>query len=266
LTGTEETVNALSRESFLEFHRHYYSGSNTVATVAGRVTHEQAVAALAPVLSLLPHGAPPEFDASPVPPGRACMKVIEQDTEQVHLSLGFHAWGRLDERRFALKLLSVILGENMSSRLFQKLRERHGFCYSISSGIVTLADTGAIHISAGLDPAKVDRALKVTMQELELLASKPVTLKELRMAQDYTAGQALMGLESTSSQIMWMGECLLGYERVLCPNEVERRFTEVTPEQIQSVAAQALNEGGLGVAIIGPDEKRLTKAFAPLLR
>ena len=85
------------------------------------------------------------------------MSLFTQETEQTHLGHGFpRLSARTDERRYALKLLSVILGENMSSRLFQKLRERHGFCYSVQTSMVTLADTGAIQVYAGLDAGNLE--------------------------------------------------------------------------------------------------------------
>jgi predicted Zn-dependent peptidase len=180
------------------------------------------------------------------------VKLHTHDTEQTHLAMGFHTWGRRDERRFALKLLSVILGENMSSRLFQKLRERHAFCYSVSSGMVTLADTGALHISAGLDPAKLEPAIRMILRELAGIASRGPNRAELKMARDYTIGQTLMGLESTTNQILWMGESLLGYGRVLCPVEIEERIMAVTSAEVQAVAGECLKLGRLGIAIVGP--------------
>jgi predicted Zn-dependent peptidase len=166
--------------------------------------------------------------------------------------MGFHAWGRRDERRFALKLLSVVLGENMSSRLFQKLRERLGFCYSVSSGMLTLEDTGALHICAGLDPSRLKRATQMILKELEALGEKGPTRSELKMAQDYTIGQTFMGLESTTNQIMWMGESLLGYGHVLSPAIIERRIHALTREDLRNVAKQVREGGRLGVAVVGP--------------
>jgi predicted Zn-dependent peptidase len=178
--------------------------------------------------------------------------------------MGFHAFGRNDERRYALKLLSVVLGENMSSRLFQKLRERHGFCYSVNTCMVTLADTGALHVSAGLDPKNLERALKMILRELASICQKGPSRRELRKAQDYTIGQTFMGLESTSNQIMWMGENLLSYGEILDPEEIERKILSVTPEEIQQVACCCLNRAKLGVALVGPleDTKAITKMLA----
>jgi predicted Zn-dependent peptidase len=166
--------------------------------------------------------------------------------------MGFHAWGRSDDRRFALKLLSVVLGENMSSRLFQKLRERHGFCYSVSSGMLTLEDTGALHICAGLDPARLQRAVKMILHELESLAERGPNRSELKMARDYTIGQTLMGLESTTNQIMWMGESIIGYNHVLSPAEIERRIHAIAPDDVRRVAREVRERGRLGIAVVGP--------------
>jgi len=141
LTGTVETIGRMKRNDFLGYRNRHYTGSTTIITVAGPVYHERAVELLTPIFSRLPKGRTPRFVRSRVQNQAARVSLFPQETEQTHLAMGFHAFGRTDERRFALKLLSVILGENMSSRLFQKLRERHGFCYSVQTSMVTLAWT-----------------------------------------------------------------------------------------------------------------------------
>jgi predicted Zn-dependent peptidase len=95
---------------------------------------------------------------------------------------------------------------------------------------------------------------------LENICHKAPSKNELRKAQDYTIGQTFMGLESTSNQIMWMGESLLGYGKVLDPSEIERRILNVTPQEIQHVACHCLNRARLGVAVVGPlkDEEKIT--------
>ena len=271
LTGTVESISGLTREKFFEFKEAHYGGRTTIVTVAGRIAHERVLELMIPVLSQLPCGQVPSFakadearDASPrSAKGRRPVEIraLKQEIEQTHLAMGFHAFGRLDERRYALKLLSVILGENMSSRLFQKLRERYGFCYSVQSGVVSLEDTGALTIFAGLDPAKQEKALKVVMEEVDRISTRPPTRSELKKAQDYTIGQTLMGLESTTNQMMWMGESLLGYGNVLDPAEVERRLLEVTPEDVRAVAEGCFQQARLGMAVIGltPDEEKIRR-------
>jgi predicted Zn-dependent peptidase len=259
LTGTVESIGRLKRADFIKFRGQHYSGSTTIITIAGPVYHEQVVELLRPIFGRLPKGRAPRFLRTRAPKGPARVSLFTQETEQTHLAMGFHAFGRADERRYALKLLSVILGENMSSRLFQKLRERHGFCYSVQTSMVTLADTGSIHVYAGLDPKNLERAVHMILHELEDICKKAPGKTELKKAQDYTMGQTFMGLESTSNQIMWMGESLLGYGKVLDPAEIERKILAVTPQDIQRVACHCLNKVRLGLAIVGPqkDEEKI---------
>lgn len=252
LTGTVETVSHLTRARLRAFQKEYYCGANTVITVAGRIPHAEAVAAIAPWASRLARGKRPRHLRPPALPRRPSVSLHTHETEQTHLAMGFHAWGRRDDRRFALKMLSVVLGENMSSRLFQKLRERHGFCYSIASGMLALADTGALHISAGLDPSRLEPAIRMILREIESLASRGPKSSELRMARDYTIGQTLMGLESTTSQMMWMGESILGYGAILSPGEIERRILAITPACVQGVAREVRERGRLSIAVVGP--------------
>jgi len=252
LTGSVESIARFKRNDLVDFQTQHYTGANTIVTVAGPVYHDRVVELLSPQLSRLPRGRAPRFLRARKHQGPAQLSLHTQETEQTQLAMGFHAFGRADDRRFALKLLSVILGENMSSRLFQKLRERHGWCYNVQTSMVTLADTGAIHVYAGLDPANLEKAVRLILKELESICAKAPSKAELKKAQDYTIGQTLMGLESTSNQIMWMGESVIGYGHVLDPCEVERRILEVTPEDVQQTACYCLNRMKLGLAVVGP--------------
>jgi len=259
LTGSVESIAGLTQEKFFAFKEKHYTGRTILVTVAGAAAHERVLELMGPTMGTLPSGQVQRFlksnhDRSVKAGGvrRPWVKATNHDIEQTHLAMGFHAFGRRDERRYALKLLSVILGENMSSRLFQKLRERHGFCYSVQSSVVALQDTGALTIFAGLDPSKLEKATRMTMQELERIATQPPSRSELRKAQDYTIGQTLMGLESTSNQMTWMGESLLSFGKVINPKEVEERLLAVTPEDVRAVAETCLQPSRLGVAVAGP--------------
>lgn len=252
LTGTVETISSFQRPQLLEFMHEHYNGRTTIITVAGRVKHEDVLELFGAQLGRVKPGRTPRFARCTVAEREPAVSLVSQETEQTHLAMGFYAVGRHDERRFALKLLSVILGENMSSRLFQKLREQYGFCYSVNTGMVALADAGLINIYAGLDTAKLGKAMKMIMRELQRICEKAPAAGELRKAQDYTIGQTLLGLESTTNQMMWMGESILGYRKVLDPAEIEAKVLAVTPEEVKEVACHCLTRARLGVAVVGP--------------
>lgn len=258
LTGTVDSIAAFKRSDFLQFVDRNYNGRSMGVSVAGRASHESVVALFRPLLEKVNPGSPPRFTRARSLSG-AKVSFLAQDTEQTHLAIGFYSFGRTDERRFALKLLSVILGENMSSRLFQKLREQYGLCYSVQTEMTALADSGLISIEAGLDPSKLQKVLKTTLSELDKICLKKPGKDEVRRAKDYTVGQTLMGLESTSNQMNWMGESMMGYRKILDPVEIEEKLMAVTPEAIQEVARLCLDRSHLGISVIGPikDKKQI---------
>jgi predicted Zn-dependent peptidase len=235
-----------------KFMAENYNGSTTIVTAAGNIRHEELVEKMSGPLGALSPGRTPRCVRGRFRRGQPKVSLVNQATEQTHLAMGFYAFGRSDERRFALKLLSVILGENMSSRLFQRLREQYGFCYSVQTGMVALSDAGLINIYAGLDTPKLQKAMRMIFRELESICKKAPGRQELRKAQDYTVGQTLLGLESTTNQMMFMGESILGYRKVLDPGDIEKKLMAVTPEDVRKVACHCLNRGRLGLAVVGP--------------
>jgi predicted Zn-dependent peptidase len=252
LTGTVDSIARIGRAELIDYVGHHYNGSTTVITVAGNCSHEQVVAEFSARLRPLSRGQVPDPQRwRPAKRGKRVL-IAPQDTEQTHLAIGYHAMSRTDNRRHALKLLSVILGENMSSRLFQQLRERYAFCYSIQSGTLLLEDSGLVNICVGLEPPKLRNALRAIARELQKLRARPPTRKELRQAQEYTIGQNELGLESTTNQIMWMGESILAYDEVLDPDHVHTQFKQVTPEMVHAVAQTCFMPERLGIAIVGP--------------
>jgi predicted Zn-dependent peptidase len=163
-----------------------------------------------------------------------------------------------------LKALSVILGENMSSRLFQVIRERHGLAYSIQSSTSYLSDTGALLISAGLDTKRLHRALALILSELRKISRQPPSAVELQRAKDYAIGQMRLGLESTANRMMWLGEHLLAYNAIQSPAEVERHIAGVTAADVQKAAADIFRDSRLNVAVIAPskDEKAISSLLS----
>jgi predicted Zn-dependent peptidase len=254
LTGSIESLARIKRKNLISFAKNKYTGLNTVVTVAGRCDHEEVVDLFKAGLKRLSRGGAMEYQRWRQVKRDRRVLVSRDETEQTHLALGYHAIDRTDDRRYALKLLSVILGENMSSRLFQQLRERYAYCYSIHTGTMVLEDSGLVSIHVGLEPEKLQKVLRAIKRELTRIRDRPPTKKELYQAQEYTIGQNDMSLESTTNQIMWMGESLLAYDKVVEPEEVQLKFKEVTPDQIKEVANLCFAPDRMGMAVVGPVE------------
>ncbi len=262
LSGTLETVATLERERLVDFWRGSYHARTTVLAVGGCVEHARVVRTLGPLLETLPAAKLPRFarwNGRGAGEGLLSVRIERRESEQTQLALGFPAPGRCDERRFAVRVLSAILGENMGSRLFQSLRERRGLCYSIHTATDALAETGLFSISAGLDVENLRPALRLVRRELEALCAQPVRPRELRQAQDYLLGQHRLGLESTTSQMTWLGESLLGYGRIVQPDEARRALERVTAADVQAAARACFGTGRAGgrraLVVVGPVEE-----------
>ncbi len=253
LAGTCNTVNAIGREELLAYKNRHYIPANMVIAFSGKVDHQACVervqAAFPEKSGVLPAAFQPLGQAVKRKP----LDVLVKDVEQAHLALGFRTFGRRDPRRFALKLFSVILGENMSSRLFQVVREQYGLAYAIQCGGHLFRDTGGFVITGGLDRERLDRAMALVARELRRIKEKPVGKRELERARDYSIGQIQLGLESTTSQMMWIGEHILAYGRVKNPEEGIQSLKAVTAAEIQHLAIELLRPEQASLAMILPD-------------
>lgn len=261
LTGTPESVQALHRRDLLRFQQEHFTGGAAFLVAAGHIQHARFVRLAARYLRSLSPG--PRQTFAPAADRQSAPRVTLQTkpVEQTQLALGFRTCSRHDPQRFALRLANTLLGENMSSRLFQVLREDRGLAYNIYSSLSHYADTGLFAISAGLDTDTVPTALSLILKELDRLRTRPPRQAEFQRARDYVLGQLDLGLENTENRMQWVGEQLVGYGRTVTQESVRRRLTAVTPAQVTTVARHFFRPERLSLAVVGP-----MKSAAPLRR
>ena len=253
LIGSPETLERINRAELVKFKDSRYVPGRTVFTFAGRVDHARCVAEVEAMTAHLKKRRKPAFKevSASVPQERLTFQARE--AEQAHLALGFRTFGRSKKARYTLRLMSAILGENMSSRLFQSVRERHGLAYSIHTSYQLHADTGAFLISAGLDREQLQKALALVVKELTRLRDKRVGAAELKRARDYVIGQIRLSMESTTQRVMWMGENLLEHDRVIPPEETVARLEKVTSDDIQKLAVSLLQPKHASLSLIASE-------------
>lgn len=252
IIGGPESLRNMRRAEIVDFKRRMYVPGNTVVSGAGRIDHADCVARVREALSPMRPLRRPRFRAFADSVRQQAVAWEARDIEQAHLAMGFRCFGRLDDRRYALRILNAVLGENMSSRLFQVVRERHGLAYSIHSSAHLFQDSGALVISAGLDRARLRKALRLIVREARSMKERRVGQKELRRAKDYVVGQMRLSLESTSSQMLWLGDNLLTHGRFVPPEESIDRLQAVTAEDVCRVAAGVLRRRRTSLALIAP--------------
>ena len=261
ITGTENSLDKLSQRQLVDFLRNNYVASSTVIVAAGKLKHRQLVRSLAGYRRRFKMARAPGFQPAREEQRAARLHLLTKKTEQTQIALGFRTCSRHDDRRFAVRLLNTILGENMSSRLFQIIREDRGLAYSIYSSPSFFADTGDLVISAGLDTDKLPQTLELIMRELKAMRQKGPSPAEVRRAKDYLNGQIDLGAESTEHQMNSVGEQLLGYGRIYKPAEIKKRLQAVTAGEIRSAARDFFRSDRLNLALVSPikSDKHLRK-------
>ena len=252
ITGTEKTLDGMARAHLVSYLRANYVPANTLIVAAGRLQHRQVVRAVARYARRFGAAERPRYAPARSRQQAPRVRLFTKPTEQTQIALGIRTCSRHDERRYALRLLNTILGENMSSRLFQVVREDRGLAYSIYSTPSFFGDAGDLVISAGLDTDNLTKTLRLILRELRRIREAAPSTAELRRAKDYVIGQIDLSLESTDHQMNWLGEQLLGYGRIFRPAEVKRRLRKVTAGEIRAVARDFFRPELLNLALVSP--------------
>ena len=256
ISGTAESISALTRTQIARFYRAHYRPGNTVVSVAGNIDHAVVVRQ---VRTAFARNGFLAGDDVPVPPkiSSTARRVhpgasrTTRSLEQVNLVLGVNGLTRNDERRFTLGVLNTALGGGTSSRLFQEVRERRGLAYSVFSFATHHADAGLVGVSVGCLPSKLDEVLTVVREELRKVADSGFTREEIDRGKGQLKGGLVLGLEDSGSRMSRLGKAELVYDELLSIDEVLQRIDAVTLEDANALAAEIFTQSEI-LAIVGP--------------
>lgn len=263
VAGSEATVSTFTREVALGYLHRQYVPNNAVVSVAGAIEHEEMLELIQAALGDWPRGIPAGWFPAVNGRGGARLALRYKNTEQAHVSLAVRGLPSQHPDRFVLDLLSVALGEGMSSRLFLELRERRGICYDVHSYASHFLDAGAFVVYAAVDPAKATEAVEALLAELARLR-EGVSEEELARVKELAKGRLLLRMEDTRTVSGWLGSQELLTNRVRTADEVVELLDAVTTADLARVARELILIDQLSVAIVGPF--RSDKRFAGLLR
>ncbi len=251
ILGEEATVSGFDRETILSFMERRYTPARIVVASAGRLDHEALLAFFEPIFS--------GVQASDISPkGRTCPQFIgacsqiEKDLEQVQICVGGRATSLRDERRFACGILSTILGGNMSSRLFQEIREKRALAYSIYSFLNTFSDTGVLGIYAATDPDKTEETLDLIRKEIIEIMRGEVSASELGAAKEHLTASLYLSSESADSRMIRLTKNETIYGRDVSYDEVVSRLEAVTLDDVIGIAGHIFGNGNTALATLGP--------------
>ncbi len=265
LAGTAETVSGMSRNDLNSFHKKYYVPGNIVISSAGKVTHKQICDLAQKKLKKVASGLKTNFIEASNTQAKPRAKIYKKETEQMHLALGMLGLENDHDDKYALGLLNIILGGNMSSRLFDEVREKRGLAYSIGSSLKYFKDTGMLYVRAGVDNAKLVNTVDVVLKELSKIKRFGVTDDEFKRAKDFYLGQVLLALEDTMDHMLWIGESTLTRDRMRSIEEIVTLVNKVKISDLKRVAQGIFNEKHYNFAVVGPVSDKQEKDLGRLL-
>lgn len=251
--GRKEVILKLNHEDFVNYKRSLYVPKNIVIAAAGNLPKDLN-SRIKKYFQF--DGANQSLFAAKLVENNSKRRVSirNKKTEQGHICIGVPAYEEEHKDHYALKLLSVILGGNMSSRMFLSVREAKGLAYYIHTATDDYTDCGILSTNAGVDLTRVETAISAIIDEYKKIADKAVPLQELKKSQEFLKGKIVLRLEDSEEYAHFLGKYELLYNRARTPEEVMKKIDEVTVDDILRVARDIFNENRLYLAAIGPFE------------
>jgi len=256
--GTSSTVGDIDRQQMLSFMSERYVGKNLSVVAAGSLDHDELVALVKQALGDVPEHGVDQDDVAPVV--KRNVEVARRDLEQAHICLGVAGLPQNHADRYGTYLLNTILGGNMSSRLFQKVREELGLAYSVYSYHHNHSDSGAFIVYAGTSPESAPLVTRTILAELTRLRQEPVSSEELQSAKDYLKGGMLLSMESMDTRMTRLAKNELFLRDVgISIDESSKMIDAVTVELVQHLAERLFVNETLNLQITG----RVTRSDFP---
>ena len=261
--GTPETIRAVPREAVLAHYHEHYRPATLVVAAAGGVDHDALVEQVLRAVEL--GGWETPAGAMPVPrrhwdgterqpegvPSEGGRVVVDRATEQSHIVIGGTGITATDPRRYAMSVLTAVLGGGMSSRLFQEIREKRGLAYTTYCFSQAHADTGVFGLYAACAPSRVEEVSGLLVAELERMAAEPVSGAELARAQGQLSGGLVLGMEDTGARMSRLGKAELVLGELASVDEQLERIRAVTAEEVRALA-ESLASRPRHTVLVGP--------------
>lgn len=259
IAGNPVTVDRVKREDFAKLYGEFYRPENMVVVVTGGIAQKEVEELTQKYLGNLKFQASNpkqienlKFKIKNFLQDEPRVLLQEKKTDQAHVVLGVRGNPRGHKDRWTEEVLATILGGGMSSRLWISVRERRGLAYYVRADIEHYEDNGYFAVAAGIDPGKIDQAIKVILQELKRITTGKIPARELKKAKEYIKGHLYLGLEDTRSVAGFLGTFELLENRIVTPEEVAAAIDGVSGEDIVRVAGEFFTPERLNLAIIGP--------------
>ncbi|MEK7194247.1 MAG: pitrilysin family protein [Patescibacteria group bacterium] len=257
ILGPASNIKNFKREDFDSYRKAHYVAKKTLIVVAGDINETEVVREVKNLFKTIPDHKTITKQKVVDKQKSPQISVYKKKTDQTHLILGVRTFGAKDKRRASLSVLAGVLGGGMSSRLFQRLREKMGVCYYVRANDNEFTDHGQLAISAGVDNKRVVEVISALIEECNNLKTEFVPDSELKKVKDYMVGNFFMGLETTDSLANFYADQEITKGKNLTPFEIEKEIRKVTAKDIQKVAKEIFINKNLNLAVVGEGRDNL---------
>ena len=263
--GTKKNIQSFKRADFLRYFNRQY-GAKSIKIILSGAIKETDLKQARRIFGNIKTNHWKDKIAVKEQQTRPQIKSVFKATDQVNLSLAVRAVPVGHPQELALKMLSIILGGSMSSRLFISLRERSGLAYYVKTSTEFYSDSGYLTTQAGVPKDKAAAAVEIILAEYRRIASGDVTTEELSRAKDLLSGKLLMQLETSDDVASWYGRQTILRDRLIEPAELNKRLRALTVKDIRQANELVMKDKNLNLAIIGPIKEVAKKKLLKMLK
>lgn len=253
IIGTEENIRSFSQTDLIEFCRSYYTCENILISAAGKIDHNRLVEEVDRAFAPAPAGKT-EVHTHMFKRSGARSEKICKPIQQVHACFGNVIPGIHHPHRYAMFVLNTLLGDGMSSRLFQTIRERYGYAYSIFSFLTLMKEAGVFGIYFGTEKNNTEHCFELIREELHALRSKRISGRELHRAKEQVKGNLLLGLESTTNKMMHVARDEIYFQKYEPIESVLSDIDALTVGEIHAAAEMICDLENFSTTLLVPQE------------
>ncbi len=266
ILGTRQNITQMTRDNFIDYHNQHYVAEATTIVVAGYVDHRDVVKEVEKNFVAIRTSKKITKKKITTDQSKTQIKIHTKKTDQTHIVMGYRSVGYHHKDAVITKVIASLLGNGMSSRLFEKLREDMGVGYYVNANNASNSDTGVLQVSCGVDSERVGEVLYAIYTELHRLRTELVSDTELNRVKEFIIGNMQMSLESTDDRAYYYGQRHLFGLKISTTSEFVRLIKEVSPRDIKRVARRLITDEQLNIAMIGPHTNKDISKFKKALR
>jgi predicted Zn-dependent peptidase len=260
--GTVESISSFKLKDLIQYRKERYASKNLVIAAAGHINHKKVVELSLRYIQKIANGTNGSvpYGHSTIEKPNSILSEYYKPIQQAHICLGTIGYSIKDEKRFTMQVLNTLLGDGMSSRLFQNIREKHGFAYAVYSFNNMMYDTGSTGVYVGTDNSHVEQCIDLVWKELKSIRKKGINKHELERTKEQLKGSLMLGMENIPNRMIRLGNSELYFGELMALDTIIAKINAVSRDEVQEIAERLFVEDRYATVIFHPNGKHETQS------